>query len=46
MTNTALREIVARPAITQSIKGIFTAGGLKSFKYAGQKLKKSFKARN
>ena len=35
-----LRDIVAGPAMTQSIKGIFTAGPLKTTRYALEKLLK------
>ncbi|KAI8330483.1 mitochondrial matrix Mmp37 [Chlamydoabsidia padenii] len=35
-----LRSIIAKPAMTQSVKGIFTAGITKSTRYAGAKLGK------
>jgi translocator assembly and maintenance protein 41 len=40
----ALRSIIAKPALTQSIKGIFTAGLMKSTRYAGAKLGKWVKS--
>ncbi|ORY95948.1 mitochondrial matrix Mmp37 [Syncephalastrum racemosum] len=36
----SIRSIIGRPALTQSIKGIFTAGPLKSSRYALEKLTK------
>ncbi|KAI9468968.1 MAG: mitochondrial matrix Mmp37 [Benjaminiella poitrasii] len=41
----SLRDIIARTAITQSIKGIFTAGTIKTTSYAGEKLKKWWAAK-
>ncbi|CAH1790817.1 unnamed protein product [Owenia fusiformis] len=41
----ALRKIVQRSSLTQSIKSIFTAGTMKSIKYSGSKLKKMFKSK-
>ncbi|KAI9497008.1 mitochondrial matrix Mmp37 [Zychaea mexicana] len=38
--NTSLRQIVAGPAMSQSVKGIFTAGPLKTTRYALEKLLK------
>ncbi|ORX92781.1 mitochondrial matrix Mmp37 [Basidiobolus meristosporus CBS 931.73] len=38
---TSVSQTVKKPAMMQSLKGIFTAGPLKSIKYAGEKLKKS-----
>jgi translocator assembly and maintenance protein 41 len=40
-----LTEIIAGTAITQSIKGIFTAGTLKTGRYAGAKLSKWWSAK-
>ncbi|SAL99186.1 hypothetical protein [Absidia glauca] len=39
----SLRSIITRPALTQSVKGIFTAGVLKSTRYASAKLGKWIK---
>ncbi|ORX56366.1 Mmp37-domain-containing protein [Hesseltinella vesiculosa] len=41
----SLRSIIARPALTQSIKGIFTAGVFKSSRYVSAKLGKWAKAK-
>lgn len=41
----ALRSIIGKPALTQSIKGIFTAGVIKSSRYASAKLTKWIKAK-
>ncbi|KAG2197992.1 hypothetical protein INT47_004959, partial [Mucor saturninus] len=41
----SLTEIIAGTAITQSIKGIFTAGTLKTGRYAGAKLSKWWAAK-
>eukprot|EP00842_Homolaphlyctis_polyrhiza_P000894 jgi/Hompol1/1805/HPOL_000513-RA len=41
----SLSEIVAMPALTQSIKGLFTAGPLRSISYVGEKLSKMLGAR-
>ncbi|ORZ23414.1 mitochondrial matrix Mmp37 [Absidia repens] len=41
----SLRSIIARPAMTQSIKGIFTAGITKSTRYASAKLGKWIKGK-
>ncbi|KAI8375356.1 mitochondrial matrix Mmp37-domain-containing protein [Choanephora cucurbitarum] len=41
----SLTEIIARTAITQSIKGIFTAGPIKTSRYAGEKLSKWWSAK-
>lgn len=46
LVSKAIRDIVARPALTQSVKGILTAGPAKSYTYACSKLTKSFKARS
>ena len=40
-----LTEIIAGTAITQSIKGIFTAGTVKTGRYAGAKLSKWWAAK-
>jgi len=40
-----LTEIIAGTAITQSIKGIFTAGTIKTGRYAGEKLSKWWAAK-
>jgi translocator assembly and maintenance protein 41 len=40
----SLSEIIAGTAITQSVKGIFTAGPVKSLKYTGAKLSKWWSA--
>ncbi|CEP08102.1 hypothetical protein [Parasitella parasitica] len=40
-----LTEIIAGTAITQSIKGIFTAGTIKTGRYAGEKLSKWWTAK-
>ncbi|CAG8560203.1 5236_t:CDS:2, partial [Paraglomus brasilianum] len=42
---TALKETVRRPAITQSVKGILTAGLSKSIRYTSRKLGKWIKAK-
>ncbi|OZJ05103.1 hypothetical protein BZG36_01358 [Bifiguratus adelaidae] len=39
------RDIIGGPALTQSIKGVLTAGVVKSTKYAGEKLSKWWSAR-
>ncbi|KAJ3315360.1 Mitochondrial translocator assembly and maintenance protein 41 [Blyttiomyces sp. JEL0837] len=41
----AIGDIVRLPALTQSIKGIITAGPIKSVKYASEKLKKGLAAK-
>ncbi|GAA5794996.1 hypothetical protein HPULCUR_000346 [Helicostylum pulchrum] len=41
----SLTEIIAGTAITQSIKGIFTAGTIKTGRYAGEKLGKWWSAK-
>jgi hypothetical protein len=41
----AVKDIVAGPAITQSIKGLFTAGLSTSFRYAAEKVKKKLTAK-
>ncbi|KAI8081981.1 mitochondrial matrix Mmp37 [Gilbertella persicaria] len=41
----SLTEIIARTAITQSIKGIFTAGSVKTGRYVGEKLSKWWTAK-
>ncbi|KAI7904619.1 mitochondrial matrix Mmp37 [Cokeromyces recurvatus] len=41
----SLKEIIARTAITQSVKGIFTAGTIKTVRYAGEKLQKWWTAK-
>lgn len=41
----SLTEIIAGTAITQSIKGIFTAGAIKTGRYAGEKLSKWWAAK-
>ncbi|KAI9308994.1 mitochondrial matrix Mmp37 [Cunninghamella echinulata] len=41
----SLRTIISKPALTQSIKGIFTAGLFKSSRYATAKLSKWIKAK-
>ncbi|KAI8909210.1 mitochondrial matrix Mmp37 [Gorgonomyces haynaldii] len=40
--NQALTDIVSGPAIVQALKGIFTAGPVKSIRYATEKIQKSF----
>lgn len=40
-----IRDIVARPALTQSIKGILTGGLVKSVKYAAEKFQKKLSAK-
>jgi translocator assembly and maintenance protein 41 len=40
-----LTEIIGRTALTQSVKGIFTAGPLKSINYVGEKLSKWWTAK-
>lgn len=40
MVTLALRSIIAGPALTQSIKGILTAGPVKTTRYAFEKLLK------
>jgi hypothetical protein len=42
---TELRKIMYRPALTQSIKGLFTAGFSKSVRYSWAKIRKWWKAR-
>ncbi|KAK9762485.1 Mitochondrial translocator assembly and maintenance protein 41 [Basidiobolus ranarum] len=37
----SVNQTVKKPAMMQSLKGIFTAGPIKSIKYAGEKLSKS-----
>ncbi|KAJ3307086.1 Mitochondrial translocator assembly and maintenance protein 41 [Kappamyces sp. JEL0829] len=41
----SIRDIVAFPALTQSLKGILTAGVIKSVKYAGEKVGKQLGAK-
>ncbi|KAI8993426.1 mitochondrial matrix Mmp37-domain-containing protein [Pilobolus umbonatus] len=41
----ALTEIIAKVALTQSIKGIFTAGPVKTIRYTGEKLGKWWQAK-
>ncbi|WRT64727.1 uncharacterized protein IL334_001661 [Kwoniella shivajii] len=43
--STELRNIIHRPALRQSVKGLFTAGFTKSFWYALAKVRKWFKGR-
>jgi translocator assembly and maintenance protein 41 len=40
-----LNNIIYRPALTQSVKGLITAGFTKSFRYSMAKVRKWFKAR-
>ncbi|KAI9276156.1 mitochondrial matrix Mmp37 [Sporodiniella umbellata] len=40
-----LTEIIARTALTQSAKGVFTAGPTRTIRYAGEKLQKWWKAK-
>lgn len=44
-SETEVRGIIRRPALTQSIKGLFTAGFTKSFWYSLAKFRKWLKAR-
>ncbi|KAJ3180662.1 Mitochondrial translocator assembly and maintenance protein 41 [Geranomyces variabilis] len=46
ITEQSLGDIVRWPAISQSLKGILTAGFARAFVYAGRKLKKSFAGRS
>lgn len=46
IVRTCLSNIVWNSSVTQSIKGIITAGLLKSVKYSGHKLKKMLKSLN
>ncbi|KAI8592247.1 mitochondrial matrix Mmp37-domain-containing protein [Geranomyces variabilis] len=46
ITERSLGDIVRWPAISQSLKGILTAGFSRAFVYAGRKLKKSFSGRS
>jgi translocator assembly and maintenance protein 41 len=41
----SVRDIVAFPAVTQSLKGIVTGGLTKSLKYVGEKLGKQINAK-
>ncbi|KAJ1914112.1 Mitochondrial translocator assembly and maintenance protein 41 [Mycoemilia scoparia] len=43
-THSALKSIISTPAITQSIKGVLTAGFSKSYQYAMAKRQKALKA--
>lgn len=43
--NTGLTEIIGRTALTQSIKGILTAGPIKTVRYASEKLSKWWTAK-
>ncbi|KAJ9048268.1 Mitochondrial translocator assembly and maintenance protein 41 [Entomophthora muscae] len=42
-TSQALTRIVGEAALTQSVKGFFTAGLTRSFRYVGEKVYKRFK---
>ncbi|KAJ3163064.1 Mitochondrial translocator assembly and maintenance protein 41 [Geranomyces michiganensis] len=46
ITERSLGDIVRWPAISQSLKGILTAGVSRAFVYAGRKLKKSLSGRS
>ncbi len=46
LVSQAVSNIVKRSSITQSLKGIFTAGLSKSVKYSWSKLKKMWKSKN
>jgi translocator assembly and maintenance protein 41 len=40
-----LRQIIGRPALTQSVKGLLTAGLIKSVRYSAAKVRKWLKGR-
>ena len=40
----SLARIVGATALTQAVKGVLTAGGVKTVKYSTAKLKKMFKS--